>query len=87
MVNLGFAGNAMLDPYVARTMRDLPADLISVKTGVNIVGRGTFKPRTFGPAVHGFLDTIRDGHPDVPLLVISPIILPKAEDVAGLESG
>jgi hypothetical protein len=38
VVNLGLAGNAMLDPYVARTMRDLPADLISVKTGVNIVG-------------------------------------------------
>ncbi|MDN3351937.1 GDSL-type esterase/lipase family protein [Actinomadura sp. DC4] len=85
VVNLGFAGNAMLDPYVARTMRDLPADLISVKTGANIVGWETFKPRTFGPAVHGFLDTVRDGHPDTPLLVISPIILPLAEDVPDVD--
>jgi lysophospholipase L1-like esterase len=87
VVNLGFAGNAMLDPYVARTMRDLPADLISIKAGVNIVGWGTFKPRTFGPAVHGFLDTVRDGHPDTPLLVISPIILPGAEDVTAEDPG
>jgi hypothetical protein len=80
VVNLGFAGNAMLDPYVARTMRDLPADLISVKTGVNIVGGATFKRRTFGPAVHGFLDTVRDGHPDTPLLVISPITVSRPEN-------
>lgn len=81
VVNLGFAGNAMLDPYVARTIRDLPADLISIKTGVNIVTGAAFTPRTFGPAVHGFLDTVRDGHPDTPLLVVSPIILPRAEHV------
>ena len=85
VLNLGFAGNAMLDPYVARTMRDEPADLISVKTGVNIVGWGTFKPRSFGPAVHGFLDTVRDGHPDTPLLLISPIIHPGAEEEPGAD--
>jgi GDSL-like Lipase/Acylhydrolase family len=83
VVNLGFAGNAMLDPFVARTIRDLPADLISLKVGVNIVGQAAFTPRTFGPAVDGFLDTVREGHPDVPLLMVSPIIFPKAEDVRG----
>ncbi len=87
VTNLGFAGNAVLDPYVARTIRDLPADLVSVKTGTNIVARGAFKPRTLGPALHGFLDTVRDGHPDTPLLVVSPIILPKAEDVPGIDPG
>jgi hypothetical protein len=81
VVNLGFAGNAMLDPYVARTIRDFDADLISIKTGVNIVGGAGFTRRTFGPAVDGFLDTVRDGHPDAPLLVVSPIILPVAEAV------
>ena len=79
MVNLGFAGNAMLDPFVARTIRDLDADLISLKAGVNITALGAFTPRTFGPAVDGFLDTIRDGHPHTPLLVVSPIVLPAAE--------
>lgn len=87
VVNLGFSGNAMLDPYIARTIRDLPAELISLKVGVNIVERAAFTPRTFGPAVDGFLDTVREGHPDVPLLVISPIIFPETEDVRGPEPG
>ncbi|GAA2540854.1 hypothetical protein GCM10010409_14560 [Mycolicibacterium diernhoferi] len=32
--------------------------------------------RAFGPAVHGFLDTIRDGHPRTPLVVIGPLYCP-----------
>ena len=39
--------------------------------------------RAFGPAVHGFLDTIREGHPDTPLLVVSPILCPIHEDTPG----
>ncbi|MGW8882814.1 lipase, partial [Streptomyces mirabilis] len=60
VINLSQAGNALLDPYVARTIRDTPADLISLKVGINIVSLSAFRLRTFGPAVHGFLDTIRD---------------------------
>jgi len=81
---LGFAGNAMLDPFVARTIRDLPAELISLEIGVNIVEQATMRTRTFLPAVHGFLDTIREGHPHTPVVVISPIALPVAEDRAGI---
>ena len=80
---LGFAGNAMLDPFVARTIRDLPADLISLKIGANIVEQATFRVRTFGPAVHGFLDTIREGHPGTPIVVISPVPMPVAEEHSG----
>ena len=39
--------------------------------------------RTFGPAVHGFLDLIRDGHPHTPMLVISPVICPMLENAPG----
>ncbi|WP_327064218.1 GDSL-type esterase/lipase family protein [Kitasatospora purpeofusca] len=83
VTNLSQPGNDMLDPYVARTIRDLPADLISLETGVNIVARATFRLRTFGPAVHGFLDTIRDGHPDTPLLVVSPVSCPALDGCPG----
>lgn len=74
--NLGFAGNAMLDPFVARTLRDTPAELISLKLGVNLVGDAAMTARTFRPAVHGFLDTIRDGHPATAVVVVSPIACP-----------
>lgn len=83
LVNLSQAGNAMLDPYVARAIRDSPADLISLKVGINIVTTASFRQRTFAPAVHGFLDTIRDGHPDTPLVLISPIVCPAFEDAPG----
>ncbi|MDK0524926.1 SGNH/GDSL hydrolase family protein [Streptomyces sp. ML-6] len=83
VINLSQAGNALLDPYVARTIRNTPADLISLKVGINIVSLSAFRLRTFGPAVHGFLDTIRDGHPDTPLLLISPVSCPALEQVPG----
>ncbi|TGB00658.1 GDSL-type esterase/lipase family protein [Streptomyces sp. MZ04] len=83
LVNLGFGGSALLDPFTARTLRDTPADLISVKIGINVVNADLMRLRAFTPAVHGFLDTIRDGHPTAPLLVVSPILCPIHEDTPG----
>lgn len=83
LVNLGLGGSALLDPFTARAMRDTPADLISVKVGINIVNADVMRLRAFVPAVHGFLDTLREGHPDIPLLVISPVLCPIHEDTPG----
>ncbi|MEL5957899.1 GDSL-type esterase/lipase family protein [Streptomyces sp. CLV115] len=83
LVNMGFGGGALLDPFTARAMRDAPADLISVKAGINVVNSDAMRLRAFGPAVHGFLDTIREGHPTTPLLVVSPVLCPVQEDTPG----
>lgn len=83
LVNLGFGGGALLDPFTARAMRDARADLISVKIGINIVNADLMRLRAFGPAAHGFLDTIREGHPDTPLLVVSAVLCPVHEDTPG----
>jgi hypothetical protein len=83
LINLGFGGSALLDPFTARAIRDTPADYISVKIGINLVNADLMRLRAFGPAVHGFLDTIRDGHPHTPLLVVSPIYCPIHEDTPG----
>ncbi|MFH9412612.1 GDSL-type esterase/lipase family protein [Streptomyces rochei] len=83
LVNLGLSGGALLDPFTARAMRDTPADLISVKIGINVVNADLMRLRAFGPAVHGFLDTVRDGHPTAPLLVVSPVLCPVHEDTPG----
>ncbi|MEU6709063.1 GDSL-type esterase/lipase family protein [Streptomyces wuyuanensis] len=83
LINLGLSGSALLDPFTARTLRDTPADLISVKIGINVVNTDLMRLRAFAPAVHGFLDTVREGHPDVPLLVVSPILCPIHEDTPG----
>ncbi|MEU4690709.1 GDSL-type esterase/lipase family protein [Actinoplanes sp. NPDC023714] len=81
--NLGFGGSAMVDPFVARVIRDGPADYISVKLGINVVNLDAMRLRAFVPAVHGFLDTIRDGHPGVPLILISPIFCGIHEETPG----
>jgi hypothetical protein len=83
LLNLGFGGGALLDPFVARTIQDQPADLISLKLGINLVNMDLMRLRAFGPAVHGFLDTIREGHGDTPLLVVSPILCPIHEHTPG----
>ncbi len=77
--NLGLGGQCHLDQFVARTIRDADADIVSIKTGINIVNMDSMRERVFGPALHGFLDTIRDGKPDAPIIAISPIFCPSAE--------
>lgn len=76
---LGFAGQCHLDPVVARFIRDTPAELISVCLGSNVYRHCTFSARSFVPAVTGFLQTVRDGHPDTPLVVMTPIVYPTGE--------
>jgi hypothetical protein len=83
LINLGLSGSALLDAFTARALRDTPADLISVKIGINLVNTDLMRLRAFTPAVHGFLDTIREGHPTTPLLVVSPILCPIHEDTPG----
>ena len=81
--NLGFGGQCHLDQFVARSIRDLQPDLISLKVGINLVNADSMRERVFTPALHGFLDTIRETLPDTPILLVSPIYCPSAEDHPG----
>ena len=81
--SFGFGGQCHLDQFVARTMRAVDADLISVKTGINVVNMDSMRERVFVPALHGFLDTLRESKPEVPIAVISPIFCPSAETRPG----
>jgi hypothetical protein len=83
LAQFGFAGQCHLDQFVARTIAAQDVDLISLKVGINVVNADSLKERTFPPAVHGFLDTLREAHPETPILVVSPIICPMAEDHPG----
>jgi hypothetical protein len=83
LVNLGLAGSALLDPAVGRVLRDTSADLLSIKMGINVVNADLMRRRAFGPALHGLLDTVRDGHPDIPLLVVTPLHCAIHEDTPG----
>lgn len=77
---LGFGGQCHLDPVVARHIRDRPAEGIHLCLGINVHGGATHNARSLPPAVIGFLATIRDGHPDTPICVSTPIVSPSRED-------
>lgn len=83
LTSLGFGGQCHLDPVAIRTIRDHPADLISLCLGINIQGGGTFNARTLGPQVAGAIERIREGHPDTPIAVITPIASPDREQQPG----
>ena len=83
LLNLGFGGSAMLDPFMARIIRDTPAEIITLEIGINIVNGDVMRLRAFDAAVHGFIDTIRDGHPTTPITIISPFTCPIHEETPG----
>jgi hypothetical protein len=83
LTNFGFAGECQLDGFAARSIANTPADFITLKLGINIVNADSMRERAFIPAVHNFLDTIREKQPTTPILIISPIWCPFHETTPG----
>ena len=83
LYNLGLGGSALVDGFTARVIRDSSADMISVKLGINVANFDAMRLRAFVPAVHAFLDTVREGHPRTPLVLISPLFCAIQEDTPG----
>ena len=83
LTSIGLGGQCHVDGMVARTLRDADVDLISLKLGINVLNGDTMRERAFIAAVHSFLDTIRDAKATTPILVVSPILCPAAEDRPG----
>lgn len=76
---MGYSGECHLDPIAARTIAATPADVISLCLGINIYGSATFNERSFAPQVAGFIEQVRQAHPGVPILVMTPIASPERE--------
>lgn len=76
---LGYAGQCHLDGTIARVIRDLPVDYISLCLGINVYGSASLSERSFRPAIINFIRTIREGHPETPIVAVSPIFSPDRE--------
>lgn len=83
LTSLGMAGSANVEYFAAKTIASIPADLITLKLGINVVAGATMTKRTFIPAVHAMLDVIREQQPDVKIVLISPIYCPGLETQPG----
>lgn len=72
--NLGLAGECQLDPIVADTIAQTPVDIISLCVGINSYNAAVFSERSYGPALQGFIKNVRAAHPEVPIVVITPVL-------------
>lgn len=77
---LGYGGQCHLDAMVARMIRDLPANYISMCLGINIQGASSLGQRAFRPAIIGAVQIIREKHTDIPIVLMSPIYCPNREE-------
>ncbi len=82
VTSLGYGGHCVIEYSVAAMIRDMPADMISLKLGINTYSIN-LSPRTFGPAVIGMIRTIREVHTDTPMILCSPIYSPPRETTPG----
>lgn len=88
LTSLGFGGQCHLDPMVGRLMRDMVADVITLKLGINIFGSSSLSSRTYMAAAIGFIKTLREKHPDAPIGVVTSIYADSPEpNAVGLTLG
>ncbi|WP_166875308.1 SGNH/GDSL hydrolase family protein [Salinibacterium sp. ZJ450] len=79
LLNLGFAGAARGELPVAAHLAAIPADVISLAWGTNCWSQIEMDAAYLAELMRLFLRTVRGGHPDTPILVLSPVIRPAAE--------
>lgn len=82
LTNLGFHSECKCDSMMGLAIRDIPADFITMKLGINLVD-GDLNRRTFKPAIFGIVKIIRDKKPTTPIVICSPIYSPLYEEKRG----
>lgn len=78
--NLGYAGAARGEIVSAEHLAELDAAVISITHGTNCWQRIPHSVGMFREITEAFLDVVRQGHPETPILVASPIVRPDAEE-------
>lgn len=80
VVNMGYAGAARGELASAEQVAALDADVISITHGTNCWTRTPHSVDMMRAAVGAFIDVVRQGHPDTPVVVASPVLRPDAEE-------
>ncbi|MFD3335740.1 GDSL-type esterase/lipase family protein [Streptomyces sp. NPDC058700] len=78
-VNLGYAGGARGELVLAEQLARLPGDVITLAFGTNCWSRVPATADLLYATVRAFVGLVRQGHPDTPLLIVSPVLRPEAE--------
>lgn len=78
-VNLGYAGAARGEIASAEEIAALPADAITIAYGTNCWTRTPHGAPLFAEGLRAFLAIVREGHPETPIVALSPILRADAE--------
>lgn len=77
--NLGYAGSARGEIVSAEHIASIPAAVISISHGTNCWTRIPHSVAMLREGTQAFLEIVRQGHPETPIVVVSPVIRPDAE--------
>lgn len=80
--NLGYAGAARGEIVSAEQLAAIDAHVISISHGTNCWTRVPFSVSMMYENTRAFLEVVRQGHPQTPVVVVSPILRPDAESTA-----
>lgn len=81
IANLAFAGTTRLEVAVAQAAAATPAEAVVVNVGTGCWSRPPHSAALLAESLRSFVELVRAGHPGVPLVVVSPLLRPAAEDV------
>jgi lysophospholipase L1-like esterase len=79
VVNLGYAGSARGEIVSAEQIATVAGDVISLSHGTNCWTRIPFSVGMMREGLAAFLAVVREGHPETPIVVASPVLRPDAE--------
>lgn len=80
LVNLGYAGAARGEVVSAEHVGSVVADVISISHGTNCWTRIAHSFDQMVANTEAFLTVVRQAQPDTPVVVITPVLRPDAED-------
>ena len=81
VVNMGYAGAGRFEIACGEQLADLPASVITIAGGANCWGRIAHNAAMVREQVRAFLEVVRHGHTETPIVVVSPLVRPDAEAV------
>jgi lysophospholipase L1-like esterase len=77
---MAYAGAARGEIVSAEHLAAQPASIISLSHGTNCWNRTPHSAGMFTEGLRAFLYLLRQAHPDTPIVAMSPLIRPDAED-------
>ena len=80
LCNFGYAGSSRTDTAAAMRLADTPAEIVSISIGANTWSRFPHTPSLCAEEMRAMLTLVRAGHPNAPIVILSPLVRPDAED-------